>query len=86
MAARRKMSAARVRAVRWGPRTLDVDVLLVGDVEIDDADLTIPHPRMRERGFVLAPLRDVAPELVAADRAWEGVRDAGLPLTIPPLV
>jgi 2-amino-4-hydroxy-6-hydroxymethyldihydropteridine diphosphokinase len=78
--------AARVRTVRWGPRTLDVDVLLVGDIEVDDADLTIPHPRMWERDFVLAPLRDVAPELVAADRAWDGVRDAGLTLTIPPLV
>ena len=79
-------SAARVRAIRWGPRTLDVDVLLFADTEIDDVDLTIPHPRMWERGFVLAPLRDVAPELVAADRAWEGVRDAELPLTIPPVV
>ena len=78
--------AARVRTVRWGPRTLDVDVLLVGDARIDDADLTIPHPRMWERGFVLAPLRDVAPELVDADCVWEGVQDAGLALTIPPVV
>jgi 2-amino-4-hydroxy-6-hydroxymethyldihydropteridine diphosphokinase len=79
-------SAARVRTVRWGPRTLDVDILLFGDDRIDDADLTVPHPRMWERGFVLAPLRDVAPELVAADLAWEGVRDAELTLTITPLV
>ena len=54
--------AERERAERWGPRTLDVDVLLVGDERVDNADLTIPHPRMWERGFVLAPLRDVAPE------------------------
>ena len=77
--------AARERAERWGPRTLDVDILLVDDTKIDGPDLTIPHPRMWERGFVLAPLRDVAPELVAADRVWEGVRDTALALSVPPL-
>jgi 2-amino-4-hydroxy-6-hydroxymethyldihydropteridine diphosphokinase len=76
--------AQRVRAERWGPRTLDVDILLVEGVTIDTADLTIPHPRMWERGFVLAPLRDVAPDLVDADRTWEGVQDAGVALTLPP--
>lgn len=48
---------------RWGPRELDVDVLLVGDARIDDDDLVVPHPRLAERPFVLAPLADVAPEL-----------------------
>ncbi len=57
-------AAARVRGERWGPRTLDVDVLLYDAVESDDPTLTLPHPRMWERGFVLAPLRDVAPDLV----------------------
>ena len=76
--------AARVRGERWGPRTLDVDVLLVDDCRIDDPALTLPHPRMWERGFVLAPLRDVAPELVAADATWEGVRVAAVTLVIPP--
>ncbi len=57
--------ARRVRAERFGPRTLDVDILLFDDVEMDDPALTIPHPRMWERDFVLAPLRDVAPDLVA---------------------
>jgi 2-amino-4-hydroxy-6-hydroxymethyldihydropteridine diphosphokinase len=74
----------RVRAERWGPRTLDVDVLLLDDCRVDDAELTLPHPRLWERGFVLAPLRDVAPELVAADATWEGVRVAGVTLAIPP--
>lgn len=59
-------AAARVRRERWGPRTLDVDVLLFGDLAIDDPKLTIPHPRMRERRFVLEPLAELAPELVAA--------------------
>jgi 2-amino-4-hydroxy-6-hydroxymethyldihydropteridine diphosphokinase len=76
--------AERVRAERWGPRTLDVDVLLLDDVRVDLPELTVPHPRMWERGFVLAPLRDVAPELVDADATWEGVREAGVALAIPP--
>jgi 2-amino-4-hydroxy-6-hydroxymethyldihydropteridine diphosphokinase len=56
--------AKRVRLEQWGPRTLDVDVLLVGDLQVADADLVVPHPRLWERRFVLAPLRDLAPELV----------------------
>ena len=78
--------AARERVERWGPRTLDVDILLVGDAHLERADLTIPHPRMWERGFVLAPLRDVAPGLVSADQTWEGVREAGVTLRVPPVV
>jgi 2-amino-4-hydroxy-6-hydroxymethyldihydropteridine diphosphokinase len=77
--------ADRERTERWGPRTLDVDILLMGDVRIDIEDLTIPHSRMWERGFVLAPLRDVAPDLVDANATWEGVREAGVTLTIPPV-
>ncbi|HZU79767.1 MAG TPA: 2-amino-4-hydroxy-6-hydroxymethyldihydropteridine diphosphokinase, partial [Acidimicrobiales bacterium] len=46
------------------PRTLDVDVLLVGDLRVDEPDLVVPHPRMWERRFVLAPLADVAPDVV----------------------
>ena len=76
--------AERVRGERWGPRTLDVDVLLVDDCRIDDPALTLPHPRMWERGFVLAPLRDVAPDLVDADATWKGVREAGVALAFPP--
>ena len=58
--------ANRVRAVRFGPRTLDVDVLLHGDEVSDDPVLTLPHPRMYARAFVLAPLAEVAPDLAPA--------------------
>lgn len=58
-----EQTAGRVRRIRWGPRTLDVDVLLVGDQVVDEEELTVPHPRMTERNFVMAPLLDLAPEL-----------------------
>jgi 2-amino-4-hydroxy-6-hydroxymethyldihydropteridine diphosphokinase len=59
-------AAGRVRQQRWGPRTLDVDILAVGDLTVDDPELTVPHPRMWERGFVVVPLADLAPEVVTA--------------------
>ena len=79
-----EQEAQRVRELRWGPRTLDVDVLLMDGVALDDVDLTIPHPRMFERGFVLAPLYDLAPDLVerSAD-GWPGVRRSDVVLTVP---
>lgn len=46
----------RERKIRWGPRTIDLDILLYGDVTMDTKTLTIPHPRMEERGFVQVPL------------------------------
>jgi 2-amino-4-hydroxy-6-hydroxymethyldihydropteridine diphosphokinase len=61
-------AAHRVRTVRFGPRTLDADVLLVGHLVVDEEDLTVPHPRMWERRFVLQPLSDLAPDLVPAER------------------
>jgi len=48
---------------RWGPRTLDLDLLAYGDRTIDDERLTVPHPRIAERAFVLLPLADIAPTL-----------------------
>jgi 2-amino-4-hydroxy-6-hydroxymethyldihydropteridine diphosphokinase len=63
----------RVRDARWGPRTLDVDVLLVGDERSDDPELTLPHPRMNERSFVLVPLHELAPELVTREQLDAGV-------------
>ena len=60
----REAEAQRVRTVRWGPRTLDVDVLWVDGQTVDEEDLAVPHPRMFERAFVLMPLRDVAADLI----------------------
>jgi 2-amino-4-hydroxy-6-hydroxymethyldihydropteridine diphosphokinase len=54
----------RVRSERNGPRTIDVDILLFGDRRIDEPGLTVPHPRLHERRFVLAPLAEIAPSLV----------------------
>ena len=54
----------RQRRLRWGPRTLDLDLLLFGDQVIDSDRLTTPHPEMHRRVFVLAPLMELAPELV----------------------
>jgi 2-amino-4-hydroxy-6-hydroxymethyldihydropteridine diphosphokinase len=56
-----EVAAHRDRHERWGPRTLDVDLLAVGDLVIDTPTLTLPHPRARERGFVLLPWREVDP-------------------------
>ncbi len=67
-------NALRQRIVHWGPRTLDVDVLFYDDVRITSEHLTLPHPRIFERRFVLAPLSEVAPQLCPAD--WEA--------TLPP--
>ncbi len=57
----------RVRAIRWGPRTLDLDILLYGRDRIDLPRLTVPHPRLKERSFVVYPLHDIAPSLVLPD-------------------
>ena len=70
-------AAGRVREQRFGPRSLDVDVLMVGDLLVDEPDLTVPHPRMWERSFVLVPLADVAPDLVAEPPVDPSVRLAG---------
>ncbi len=64
---RLESAAERVRQQRWGPRTLDVDILWIDDVELDDPELTVPHPRMFQRRFVLAPLSELAPDLVTGD-------------------
>jgi 2-amino-4-hydroxy-6-hydroxymethyldihydropteridine diphosphokinase len=66
---RLEQDARRVRDERWGPRTLDVDVLWIDGIEVDEPDLQVPHPRMFERRFVLAPLSELAPDLLPD--GWE---------------
>jgi 2-amino-4-hydroxy-6-hydroxymethyldihydropteridine diphosphokinase len=74
----------RVRRQRWGPRIIDVDVLAYRDVQSDDPNLTLPHPRITERAFVLAPLADIAPDLEIRGRAVAGwLADADITGVIP---
>jgi 2-amino-4-hydroxy-6-hydroxymethyldihydropteridine diphosphokinase len=61
-------AAGRVRAVRWGPRTLDVDIITCDDETYAEPDLTLPHPRAHERAFVLAPWLDVDPAAMLPGR------------------
>lgn len=77
-------SAGRERPYRNAPRTLDLDLLLYGDAHINSPDLTVPHPRMWKRAFVLLPLTQVAPARVTADAlravAGQGVGVCPVPL------
>lgn len=68
----------RVRKERWGPRTLDIDILLYGDQIIEEQDLTIPHPRMTERAFVLIPLQEIAPNKIEP-RTQTKIKDITVP-------
>jgi 2-amino-4-hydroxy-6-hydroxymethyldihydropteridine diphosphokinase len=82
----------RVRLVRWGPRTLDIDIITMAGEHSDDPDLTLPHPRAHERAFVLAPWHDADPDAVlpgygrVADLLAEidqtGIRRSGIPLVL----
>ena len=63
----------RIRLVRWGPRTLDIDIITVAGERSDDPDLTLPHPRAHERAFVLAPWHNVDPDAVLP--GWGPVAD-----------
>lgn len=54
----------RVRIIRWGPRTMDLDIILYGQDIIETEKLVVPHPRMHERGFVLVPLVEIAPNVI----------------------
>jgi 2-amino-4-hydroxy-6-hydroxymethyldihydropteridine diphosphokinase len=58
-----ELAAGRRRGVRFGPRPLDIDLLLYGSLRSDAPELTLPHPRLRERRFVLEPLAEIAPDL-----------------------
>lgn len=63
----------RIREVKWGPRVIDIDVLTYDDLEISEPGLTLPHPHMLERLFVLVPLAEIAPDLVVRG---QGIADA----------
>jgi 2-amino-4-hydroxy-6-hydroxymethyldihydropteridine diphosphokinase len=58
----------RERRERWGPRTIDIDILAYGEEAVDEPGLTVPHPRLAERAFVLVPLEEIAPATVIAGR------------------
>jgi 2-amino-4-hydroxy-6-hydroxymethyldihydropteridine diphosphokinase len=79
-------AAGRERPYRNAPRTLDLDLLLFGEARIDSPALTVPHPRLHERAFVLLPLQELAPERVRAShlQAVAGQRIAPLPATSSP--
>lgn len=68
-----EIARGRTRGVRWGPRTLDADVLLAGEETSEDPEILVPHPRLYERAFVLVPLHELAPELVSGDQLEAGV-------------
>ena len=68
-----KLGRDRAHEKRWGPRTADIDIIAYGDLAVDELGLTLPHPRLFERAFVLLPLAEIAPDRVIAGR---NVRDA----------
>jgi 2-amino-4-hydroxy-6-hydroxymethyldihydropteridine diphosphokinase len=73
-------AAHRIRQERFGPRTLDADVLLVEGEVVDEPDLTVPHPRLWERAFAVVPLHEIAPDLVSPQAirvAGGGVKSLG---------
>ncbi|MFH1008027.1 MAG: 2-amino-4-hydroxy-6-hydroxymethyldihydropteridine diphosphokinase [Candidatus Latescibacterota bacterium] len=67
-------SLGRERRERWGPRTIDLDLIMYGDLVIEETDLIVPHPRYRERAFVLIPMLELAPELKDPE-SGEAVRE-----------
>jgi 2-amino-4-hydroxy-6-hydroxymethyldihydropteridine diphosphokinase len=78
----------RVRTARWGPRTLDLDIVAIDDESIDTPELVVPHPRAAERRFVLQPLCDVWPEAWVGDgmsalQAMGEIEDRGVELIAP---
>jgi len=63
-----RLGRDRAHEKRWGPRTADIDIIAYDDLELDELGLTLPHPRLFERAFVLAPLAEIAPNQVIAGR------------------
>lgn len=69
-------SLNRVRLIRWGPRTIDVDIILYDEVILNDEALTIPHPRMHERAFVLIPICELDCELIIQNQKIQTLLEA----------
>ena len=67
LAIERELGRDRSRETRWGPRTIDLDLLLYGDETVEEPGLTVPHPRLAERQFVLVPLHELEPDLRLPD-------------------
>lgn len=65
----------RERLVRWGPRTIDIDILTFGDIICEDENLVIPHPLISQRAFVLVPLFELNPELIIGNRSIKDMID-----------
>ncbi|MBV9850003.1 MAG: 2-amino-4-hydroxy-6-hydroxymethyldihydropteridine diphosphokinase [Armatimonadetes bacterium] len=80
----------RVRTQRWGPRVIDIDILLYGDEALAEPGLTVPHPRMAERAFVLRPLAEIAPEAKLPDgetvqKKWQFLAERGNNTSVKPV-
>ena len=67
-AVERQLGRDRARERRWGPRTVDIDLIAYDDVQLDEPDLILPHPRLFERAFVLVPLAEIAPDRIITGR------------------
>ena len=65
----KKFGRDRAHERRWGPRTLDLDLIAYDDITIDKPELTLPHPRLFERAFVLVPLAEIVPDRLIAERS-----------------
>ncbi|MBC2002859.1 2-amino-4-hydroxy-6-hydroxymethyldihydropteridine diphosphokinase [Listeria booriae] len=68
----------RVRLIRWGPRLIDIDLLLYDDIKQQSPTLELPHPRMTERAFVMIPLQEIAPDVAATLLQKEVLQDQGI--------
>jgi 2-amino-4-hydroxy-6-hydroxymethyldihydropteridine diphosphokinase len=68
LAVERELGRVRIDGERWGPRTIDLDLLLYGDETIDEPGLTVPHPRLHERSFALEPLAELDPDVAIPGR------------------